>query len=52
MRLVTPLYLFLVASVPQGTPVLEESSSLVREAPGADGTSLGPVSVEVDGTST
>jgi hypothetical protein len=48
----TPLYLSLVASVLQGTPVLEESSPLVREAPGADGTSLGPVSVEVDGTST
>jgi hypothetical protein len=48
-RLVTPSYLPLVASVRQGTPVPEESASKVREAPGADGTSLGAVSIEVDG---
>jgi hypothetical protein len=39
-RLVTPLYLPLVASVPRGTP-----------APGVDVASLGVISVEVDGAS-
>jgi hypothetical protein len=43
--LVTPPYFPLVASVSRGILASEES------APGADGTSLGIVSVEVDGAS-
>jgi hypothetical protein len=43
MHLVTPTHLPLVASVPRGTPMSEES------APGAGGTLLGTISIEVDG---
>jgi hypothetical protein len=49
--LVTPPYFPLVASVSRGILASEESALEVQEAPGADGTSLGIVSVEVDGAS-
>jgi hypothetical protein len=49
MRLVTPPYLPLVATVPRGTPVSVELAPEVREALGADGASLGAVSVKADG---
>jgi hypothetical protein len=50
VRLVMPPYLHLVA-VPWGTLTLAESAPEVQEALGANGTSLGAVSVEVDGAS-
>jgi hypothetical protein len=37
--------------VSQGTPALEESALEVREAPGADGVSLGVGGIQVDGAS-
>jgi hypothetical protein len=49
--LVTPPYLPLVSLVSRGTSAPEESALEVQEAPGADGTSLGAIGVEVDGAS-
>jgi hypothetical protein len=46
---VTPPYLSLLASVQRRTPAPEELAPEVREVMGADGTSLGAVSVKVDG---
>jgi hypothetical protein len=51
VRLMMPPYLHLVASVPWGTLTLAESAPEVQEALGANGMSLGAVSVEVNGAS-